>query len=406
MTIETASYSLPRWRLARWLVATGRPVPDPIRSDLIAHLFGTLPIFLGGTINSVVIALLVASSHPSPVLVAWCTTEVVLSAVRIAIMLHANRAARLGRPTYTDLNIILSVTWGFTTGLGACLTLLTGDWPVAIVACISAAGMVGGMCFRYVSAPRLATAVIAGALLPATVGALFSDNPVLLIAAAQAPTLLVAMAGAAFRLNRMMVSTMIAQLESNHRAHHDDLTGLANRAELTRGIEARLAAAAASGRSFALFYLDLDGFKAVNDSYGHGAGDAVLKRVAGRIKAVLREGDLGARLGGDEFVVLTDHVDEDAARAFGRMLVSEISRNDDVGEVGCPVGVSIGIALAPRHGADAIRLLAAADDALYAAKTGGRGRVAFAGSAEPRGDAGRLPHVPDQQNHPRLHDAA
>ncbi|MDP3547256.1 MAG: GGDEF domain-containing protein, partial [Phreatobacter sp.] len=345
------------------------------------NLYGTLPIFLGGAANTLGIALLIAWWRPTPAILVWCALEVIVTLARLGSMAYAYRAAARGHDTLTDLNILLAVAWGFTTGLGAGISLIGGDWSTAIVVCISAAGMVGGMCFRYVCAPRLATAVIAGALLPATAGALLSGNAILLISAVQAPALLFAMSKAAFSLHRLLVATMMAEREHKHRAGHDPLTGLVNRTGLAREFDHRLANAGAG--AFALLYLDLDGFKAVNDTHGHLVGDRVLCMVADRLRATLEPGDLAARLGGDEFVVLAATADEARLGEIASRLLTVITAPYPLADTqAAEIGVSIGIACAPQDGSDFVALMTRADAALYIAKARGKARYALASEVD------------------------
>jgi diguanylate cyclase (GGDEF)-like protein/PAS domain S-box-containing protein len=175
-----------------------------------------------------------------------------------------------------------------------------------------------------------------------------------------------------------------------HLARHDSLTGVANRGEFRD----RLARALAAGeRDLAVAFCDLDGFKPVNDTFGHPAGDAVLVQVADRLRRLLRSGDELARLGGDEFTVLLRNVaDADAAALVGERLLTAVHEPflvparegvADVAAAGEPVvvpvsvGLSIGIALSS-SGATADGLLAAADAALYDAKRSGRGAARVA----------------------------
>lgn len=398
------TFSPPRWRLTRWLASTRQAAPDDVRAALVANLFGTLPIFLGGAANTLGIALLIAWWRPTPAILVWCGLEVLVTLARLGFMAYAYRAASRGRDTLTDLNILLAVAWGFTTGLGAGISLVGGDWTTAIVICISAAGMVGGMCFRYVCAPRLATAVIAGALLPATAGALFSGNPLLLISAVQAPALLFAMSKAAFQLHRLLVATMMAELEHKHRAGHDPLTGLVNRAGLAREFDDRLARARSGTGAFALLYLDLDGFKGVNDTRGHLVGDNVLCMVADRLRSALAPGDLAARLGGDEFIVLAATAEEPSLRETAARLLTVITApyplpDMDVAEI----GVSIGIARAPQDGTVFVDLLTRADAALYVAKARGKAGYAFASETSESARPGRdVARHDDDRDGPRL----
>lgn len=161
-----------------------------------------------------------------------------------------------------------------------------------------------------------------------------------------------------------------------HLAYHDALTGLPNRVAFEERLRQALADSARSGGRCALLFIDLDGFKAVNDGFGHACGDQLLRLVARRIQGVLRASDTVARLGGDEFVVIaTDLGQPEITRALADKLLAVL--NQPVELEGRKVGVSasIGIALHPDDGADADALLRAADQAMYAAKNGGKNRV-------------------------------
>ena len=159
-------------------------------------------------------------------------------------------------------------------------------------------------------------------------------------------------------------------------AHHDLLTGLPNRA-MNQKLFADLLAGpgpdAASLRSkLVVFCLDLDGFKAVNDGFGHATGDAVLVAVAKRLRASVRDVDFACRLGGDEFVVLLPDITDDEAVSVARRIISRVSEPFEFAPA-ARIGVSAGIAAAPRDGATADELLSAADRAMYEAKRRGKG---------------------------------
>lgn len=154
-------------------------------------------------------------------------------------------------------------------------------------------------------------------------------------------------------------------------ARHDTLTGLANRTEFNDVIATVMSFP--PSREVALLCLDLDGFKAVNDSYGHGVGDALLRDVAQRIKGAVRDGDLVARLGGDEFIVLLKDAGGARATSAAGRIVDSFSVPFKMGDIVTRIGVSIGIALAPTDGHAPDELYRNADLALYRAKSGGRG---------------------------------
>jgi diguanylate cyclase (GGDEF)-like protein len=164
-------------------------------------------------------------------------------------------------------------------------------------------------------------------------------------------------------------------------AHTDPLTGLINR----RGLQEQLAQAlkqATVQHPVAIYLVDLDGFKPVNDRHGHDVGDALLVAVGQRLQSQVRHSDGVARLGGDEFVVLAHGLDSDAAaRALGEKLVASFDAPFDALGYRCTVGLTAGYALAPQDGVTSESLLKRADQAMYAGKQAGRGRVQRAGAA-------------------------
>ncbi|CAO4139563.1 Diguanylate cyclase/phosphodiesterase with PAS/PAC and GAF sensor(S) [Methylorubrum thiocyanatum] len=169
-----------------------------------------------------------------------------------------------------------------------------------------------------------------------------------------------------------------AESEIARIARHDPLTGLPNRLHFREQLEQEIARAKPSGGGFALFCLDLDRFKFVNDTLGHQAGDRLLKVVAQRIKAVLGTEDTVARLGGDEFVIIqTNCAHAKDASQLAERVIAAMLPPVDLGGYPAGVGVSIGIALAPRDGLDHNRLYARADQALYGAKAAGRNTFRF-----------------------------
>lgn len=162
-------------------------------------------------------------------------------------------------------------------------------------------------------------------------------------------------------------------------AHHDVLTGLANRLSIMDKIEEAVARHRRRGDSFAVLLLDLDRFKHVNHTLGHAVGDALLRETAVRLKASLRETDVLARLGGDEFAIIqdSDNNQREAASALADRIIGIISKPFDVEGNEVNIATSIGIALAPEHATSSDGLMKMADLALYRAKSGGRNRYCF-----------------------------
>lgn len=158
-------------------------------------------------------------------------------------------------------------------------------------------------------------------------------------------------------------------------ANYDPLTGLANRALLLSHLKSSIEKAKRHKTYIALLMFDLDRFKDVNDSFGHGAGDELLQQVAQRFESRLREGDIISRLGGDEFAIVLEHLahPEDAGRIATEMINGQGVPYKLIGGAEVHIGMSAGIVLFPDHGDNASDLLQHADAALYKAKSEGRG---------------------------------
>ena len=190
-----------------------------------------------------------------------------------------------------------------------------------------------------------------------------------------------------------------AERQVAYLAHHDALTGLANRRHLTEHLPAEIGRAGRTGTSIALLYLDLDGFKSVNDTHGHETGDQLLVAIAGRLREHVRIGDLLVRQGGDEFLLVLSGLPgalqaaARAARETADKLRSELHSPFELeGAAGSlATGVSVGISLWPHHAGDAAQMLAQADAALYLVKAGGRDATLLHGEvAVPTGPPARL----------------
>jgi diguanylate cyclase (GGDEF)-like protein/PAS domain S-box-containing protein len=160
------------------------------------------------------------------------------------------------------------------------------------------------------------------------------------------------------------------------RASHDPLTGLPNRTLALDRLGSAIRGAKRSGRPVAVMMLDLDGFKALNDTYGHQVGDEALKQVAARLLASIRESDTVARIGGDEFAVVALDVDAAAAEVVAAKVVAAFDTDLALGSA-ITTRPSLGVAIYPRDGDNADALLRRADSAMYAAKTSGTGHALY-----------------------------
>lgn len=193
--------------------------------------------------------------------------------------------------------------------------------------------------------------------------------------------MVLALAGLALLLylhQRRAAQNLIAsEKRSAHLAYHDTLTGLPNRALLAGRLSASLEMLRRSGRSFAVHCLDLDRFKDVNDTFGHEAGDELIRAVAQRLVSTCREFDTVARLGGDEFAIIQLDASPETAAAFAERLIQTLSAPVDLPIGRLHVGCSVGVTLVAGVGASPQECLRQADLALYKAKDNGRSQFTF-----------------------------
>jgi diguanylate cyclase (GGDEF)-like protein len=172
-----------------------------------------------------------------------------------------------------------------------------------------------------------------------------------------------------------------ALVRMEDKAHHDKLTGLLNRSAMDIAVQQAVRQAEERGGGLAFVYMDLDGFKAVNDTYGHAAGDELLKGVADRLRASSRGDDYLFRMGGDEFVLILSVSGAEAEReaeSVARRILESVRMPFDIEGRRMGVSCSIGLAMWPQEGRGIDALLRDADEALYASKSKGKNRLTFA----------------------------
>ena len=255
--------------------------------------------------------------------------------------------------------------WGVLLAIAGLVALADGA-PLAPVATL---GLAGAAWLREAPAspgPEFSLVVLSAILLSATAALTlltfgqFADVSDIAVTLATV-TVLSGMARAGL--------TVVDRLrESDRRAVTDDLTGLGNRRHLVDRLHAAIDSAADADGMLALLLIDLDGFKELNDTLGHHAGDEVLRQIGPRLAHILRADDTLARLGGDEFAVVLAPGDEATASAAGLRLRAALERPFEVGGIRVHIDASVGISLFPQHARDALGLLQRADVAMYEAK--------------------------------------
>ncbi|MEN3291844.1 MAG: diguanylate cyclase [Burkholderiales bacterium] len=184
------------------------------------------------------------------------------------------------------------------------------------------------------------------------------------------------------RINAALQAEIVERRQAEERAHElatkDPLTGLLNRRSLTEHLEHAIVRAARHGEQLALLFLDMDRFKAINDTLGHDAGDELLRQVAQRLSSAVRGSDIVARLGGDEFVVLMEGLPcYTAAAEVAKKIIKTSALPFNIGPQSVKTSVSVGISLFPQDGANTHTLMRSADLAMYHAKQQRRGSVQF-----------------------------
>jgi diguanylate cyclase (GGDEF)-like protein len=204
-------------RAAAWLLGTPAPVPPAIAARLKDGLFSSAPILLGGIVNTTIVAAIASARHPQPAFVGWLLFELALGAVRIVVLIDGRRAIASGRrEAQHGLAAVLSCAWAASVGYGTFLCLLSADWVLATVACLSAAAMICGICIRNFGLPRLTATMVMAALVPCAVAGLLTNESIVPFISVQLPVFMLTILSATFALHRMMVSWMRALAELDH----------------------------------------------------------------------------------------------------------------------------------------------------------------------------------------------
>jgi diguanylate cyclase len=272
---------------------------------------------------------------------------------------------------YTLWKVALSVGVAIAASIAAlwlAFTLRTSDVENLVVKRLGAAFIMAiaitGMHFLGMSAANFA----AGSLCPSG-EKLDPDWLALVVTATSFAVLVGTLALLGFHTSSLSVSLKRATRQLHYLGTHDALTKLPNRQQLSLRIAQAIAECTRKESTFAVLFIDLDGFKSINDSLGHGVGDDLLQVCAERLCQDLRRTDMAARLGGDEFVIVAD---ASSAVALANGLLRRLSEEVVVNGLPLRVSASIGIAFYPRDGGNVDELLQSADAAMYAAKQSGR----------------------------------
>ncbi|RDU96683.1 putative bifunctional diguanylate cyclase/phosphodiesterase [Trinickia dinghuensis] len=368
------AFSEPGSALFKWVASSVPGLSATNRQALLANLFTRTPEILFAAICEVSVAATACYRHRTPLYGYWIAAILALLATRLTLICACRRRAASDQPTFTSAYLFASILWSALFGFGAFLCNTSGDPTLFLLGNVCAVGVIGGLAGRNAGTPRLAMVQISLILGLLGLGAALSPGEGKIILLFQAPFCAAGFFSVALRSNRDTVSLLKAREHSHHLAVHDSLTGLPNRARINELLLERTEASETrKTSSFALLLIDLDGFKAINDSLGHAAGDRILQEAAGRLSEMFAHNDLVGRLAGDEFVAICDGVfSENIANSMAARIVKQLSQPFVLPEGTVHIGASVGISLYPDHANTGPELLICADRALYAVKRGGK----------------------------------
>ncbi|MEJ7933294.1 GGDEF domain-containing protein [Sphingobium sp. AN558] len=366
-------------------------LPDAVYRDFIATLFTmTVPIVGFGILYAAVGAL-ICLKWRDPVIGFLTTAAIAVTCARVLLIRGYHRAGGAAQaiPKLSQWEKRYALmTYAFAILLaGLNVRALTVHQPLIHLTTISLVFTFGaGIVSRNASRPRLCVVSLLLAVVPTAAALLlhaFSPYDELLHAQffALEAILLLAVTGMSFASVRHLYDASVDHLTTKHDlaklARFDALTGLPNRLLLREAFQANLKLGA-SPDHLAVHYLDLDGFKAINDRYGHPAGDQMLVEVARRLKSAVRSTDTACRLGGDEFLLLQSHVQHaHHADLLARRVIKQLGEPYLIDGIEMRISASAGIAIAPDHGSDLERLIRCADAALYRSKARGKAQFQF-----------------------------
>jgi diguanylate cyclase (GGDEF)-like protein len=375
----------PRFRLNRalhvcvdWLVAGPRAQPCDIRNQLLHQSLTKKRTLIVSVVATSLMASVAAVLTAAPWAYAWLLAELLIGGIRISLMSAFAKAD----PSRRNRTVIAPVL----AGLAAFVVVSTagyqcvgsGQWVLIAMAGMGLASLVGAVSSRNAGTPRYGFLLICILTAPFSLASLISPIPHLFILGIELPLYACGVIFVMLENYKVLLNLYGSERENRKLAQYDPLTGLPNRIMNLKRFDELLAGAPAPSdemqKVLTVFCLDLDGFKDVNDRYGHAAGDALLIALADRLRDCVRTLDFVSRIGGDEFVILLPAISPAEATIIAKRIIACVEAPFDVGLPALVhVGISIGSACAPDDGKTADALLRSADRAMYEAKRRGKG---------------------------------
>jgi diguanylate cyclase len=384
----------PRFRLNRalhacvdWLVAGPRAQPSDIRNQLLHQSLTKKRTLIVSVVATSLMASIAAVLTAAPWAYAWLLAELLIGGTRLWLMSAFAKA----EPSRRNRNVIAPILAGLAAfvvvSTGGYLCVGSGQWALISMAAMGLAGMVGAVSSRNAGTPRYGVLLICILTAPFSLASLVSPIPHLFILGIQLPLYACGVIFVMLDNYKVLLNLYGSEHENRKLAQYDPLTGLPNRIMNLKRFNELLARAPVSSdkmqKELTVFCLDLDGFKDVNDRYGHAAGDALLIALADRLRDCVRTLDFVSRIGGDEFVILLPAISPAEAAVIAKRIIACVEAPFEVGlPAPVHVGISIGSACAPDDGKTADALLRSADRAMYEAKRRGKGLFVTLNSLE------------------------
>jgi diguanylate cyclase (GGDEF)-like protein len=362
--------------LTDWIISGPVPQPADIQRQLLLHSLTKTKTLVVTVLGSLLMASITAAVTGARWAMIWAVAELICGTIRLLVMSAFTQAETAGRRGNALAPIAACIASFSVLSMGCYLCVATGEWALILMSGIGLANLIGGIASRNAGTPRYGILLICLLTVPFAVATINSPIPLLYVIGLQTPVYAIGLCFVLLENYRVLLDLYHSERENRRMAHYDLLTGLPNRAMNLKLFDELLSGARSgrAGSDLTVLCLDLDGFKEVNDRFGHATGDAILVAVAQRLRESVREADHICRIGGDEFVIMLPGISAAETAVVAGRIIDSISAPF---QVGTPeplrIGVSIGSASLPQDGSTADQLLRSADRALYAAKRRGKG---------------------------------
>lgn len=362
---------------ADWIVASPDAEPADIQTQMLHQSLTKTRTLMLSILASSLMALVAVILTAALWAYLWLLAELALGCIRLLSRNGLAKAEASGQTESRYTPIFAGLTSFIVISAGSSLCAASGEWQLIAMSGIGLAALIGGVSSRNAGTPRYGFLLICVLTVPYSLATLTSAIPYLFLLGIQLAVYACGLIFVMLENYKVLLTLYRSERENRRLALYDQLTGLPNRSMNQKRFDELLRQPqpffSLEPQPFTVFCLDLDGFKEVNDKFGHAVGDTVLIAVAERLRESVRDVDLLCRIGGDEFVILLPAISPRDAAAIAQRIIERISEPFGLGQPSLQVGISIGSATMPQDGVTADELLRAADRAMYSAKSRGRG---------------------------------